>query len=165
MDFTTTPGTNRKNYLDSWPDWLNDGEEKWLEAVCAFDYGDPRSLSDLVDSEREIPAALRPAIAAMLRGERKPNMRAAAKSKIPPAERFKIGLGVVFIQSLCDTIRGGAAEIADRKYKEPIEVIRELEQEAREFIEQTASEYGVSVEAVEVVVRDTRKRIERYPVV
>jgi hypothetical protein len=63
---------------------------RWVGAIVAFDYGDPEPLGAMIASEA-IPDEIRQVIASIVVGSRKPNRRAAAKSKISAAERIQIG--------------------------------------------------------------------------
>lgn len=160
------------NYLDV-PPRMRDLWE-WVNALCAFDYGDPTPLSDLVRDKRAIPHEFAGAIADVISGKRKPNRRAGAKAKIPPAERMKIAGSISLAIWLVDAFKSrsidpldrslhGAAEIAARQGKEPISIVRELEEEARLIVAQSAREIGVTPEAIEDLLREMRNRIKRWP--
>ena len=52
---------------------------------------------------------------------------------------------------------------ADRRMREPVDELRELELEARDLISSAASDLGVSVETIENLIRDMRLKIARWP--
>ena len=68
-------------------------KHKWTAALVSFDYCDPKLLATMIESEH-LPVELRPVISAIIKGERGPNKRASAKSKVPAAERFQVGATV-----------------------------------------------------------------------
>ena len=136
----------------------------WFVAVYAWDYGEPEVLAELIRSE-PIPAEYREAVAAIVAGERKPNLRAAAKMKIPAQEHLRLAGSVSVVIELCATIKQQAIEVGDRKALEPIDIIREAENESREAVFAAANEFGVSVETVENILRVMRARIAAWPVV
>lgn len=145
----------------------------WTCALVAFDYGDRAPLAELVGKE-PIPPEFLGAVSAIIAGTRKPNLRAAAKAKIPAAERMRIAGSVSLVIGLTEILRAapqregfttGAQEIADRKGREPIEVVRELQSIARGQIAAAAEELGVSAEAIEDLLRELRRRISDWPAV
>lgn len=146
---------------------------EWTCALVAFDYGDRGPLAALVTKE-PIPPEFTQAVADIMAGTRKPNMRAAAKAKIPATERMRIASSIAFVIGLTEVLRtvpqrkgftSGAQEIADREGREPIEVVRELQSEAREAVAIAAEELGVSAEAIENLLRELRRRIADWPAV
>lgn len=148
---------------------------EWVNAVSAFDYGDPEPLANLVRSTPAIPDEFRPAVADVIQGKRTPNLKAASKLKVPARERMRLAGTLSIVTGLADVLRRvpqvgdegetGAIGIADRKGVEPIKVARELEATARDAIRDAASDWGVSVETIENLLRELKDRIERWPVV
>ena len=153
-------------YEDAWP---------WVVAIDAYDFGDPAPLDELLSSE-PVPEELRPVIASIASGKREPNLKAAAKLKIPASERMKIAGTISAALGLIDAIKydaidesvndlSGVSMLADRpgKDREPVEILRELEATARNTIEWAAREAGVSVETIENLLRHLRRKMEQYP--
>ena len=140
----------------------------WFRAVCSYDWADPAPLSELIQAE-PVPLEFREAIATIINGERKPNFRAAVKSKIPAAERVDIAEAVGAIIDLVHSLKFNTVEgmesIADRKGVEPIELIRDLENTARKTKKDAAKQLGVSVKTIENLLRDVSARMDRWPVV
>lgn len=140
----------------------------WFRAVCAYDWADPAPLAELILAE-SVPPEFRIAIADIVKGERKPNLKAATKSKIPAAERASIAEAVGCVIDLCETIKFGTLEgneaMADRLGMEPIDIIRKLEDVARKAKENAADQLSVSVETIENLLRDVTARMDRWPVV
>lgn len=146
----------------------------WIAALDAFDYCDPEPLEQLLRGDETIPPEVRSALADILGGKRKPNKKAAAKLKVPATERMKIAGSISAVLSVIDVIKYGgtdgtfrrALEIAaERRRREPVEVLRSLEAEARNFVAESAAELGVSVETIEVLLRDLREKIRKFPIV
>jgi len=153
---------------------------RWVCAIDAWDYCHPQPLADMVKSG-PAPEELRPIIAAIVNGERKPNRKAAAKLKIPAEERMKIAGSISVVLGLIDVTKydivesaqpgKGVTMIGNRDGRDPgrprIEphnpVITELEAEARDVIDDAARQLGVSVETVENLLRDLRGKMKRYP--
>lgn len=151
-------------YLDAWP---------WVVAIDAYDFGDPAPLDELLSSE-PIPEELRPVVARIATGNRKPNLKAAAKLKIPANERMKLAGTVSAVLGLIDVIKydaidstvndeSGVKMLGDMKGGEPVEILRELEAKARDTIEWAAREASVSVETIENLLRHLRQKMEQYP--
>ena len=143
------PGFN-----EAWP---------WIVALDAWDYCDSAPLDHLLRGAAPIPDEIRPALADIVGGTRQPNKRAAAKLKLPAAERMKIAGSVSCILGLLDVFRRNNRQIADDKGLEQKELLAELSQEAHHAIATAAAELGVSVETVENLLRDLRKKIENWP--
>ena len=72
----------------------------WIAAIDAFDFNDPEPLEQLRAGNEPVPPELQHVIDAIDSGERKPNKKAAAKLKIPTAERMKI-LGELWKANIC----------------------------------------------------------------
>lgn len=146
----------------------------WIWALDAFDYGDPSMLADLVASQ-EIPAKLRPQIAKIVTGERRPSKKGAAKIKVQPKERMELAAAVSVLVGLYDRLKldwatdgdGEARPLleigADKARIEPIEQKRRLEALARRAIVGRAEAYGICEETVEDLVRTLRKKLTSYP--
>jgi len=151
-----------KNYLDL-PRDMND-HWLWICAIDAYDYNDTAPLSKLIRESEQIPEMFRVVIAGIVQGERRPNKKAATKLKLPASERMKIAGSLSLVLGLIDAFKyqdlGG---LADRQAKEPIDVMRELEADAREIMIKAANDLNVSVETIENVLRDLRKKIEDWP--
>lgn len=154
--------------------WRMNEVWQWVVAIDAFDFNDPEPLAEIRKAE-PVPHELEHVVAAIDEGERKPNRKAAAKLRIPACERMKIAGSVSVVLGLIDIfktdyIRDGYGEYrraievgADMRQREPIEEVRNLEAEAREVIRATADDLGVSVETVENLLRDMRRKIADWP--
>jgi len=136
-------------------------------------------LAALVDSE-PAPEEIRPIIAEIVRGNRKPNKKAAAKLKLPAEERMKIAGSVSVCLGLIDALKfdaidakfpglRGASYLAESEHargridREPVEIVRNLEGESRNVYEMGADDLGVSTETIEDLVRDMRRKMESFP--
>jgi hypothetical protein len=147
----------------------------WFAAVWSFDYGDPAPLAELIRAG-DVPIEFRVAVADIAQGIRKPNLRAAAKAKIPASERAKLAASISVILGLRDSIkfralgpneslRPGAVSVGDYCQQEPIEVMREADERGREIMLMAAEEFRVSLETIENLMREARDRLSRWPVV
>ena len=149
---------------DLWP---------WVVAIDAYDHCDSEPLLKLIAKEQKIPKEFAQAIADIISGKRKPNKRAASKLKIPARERMEIAAGISIILGLIDVFKHtavypegvGVIGIAARDCREPIDVKRELEGEARELMQYCCKDLNVSQETLENLLRDMRKKINMWPVV
>lgn len=172
-----TDTLNRKGYEVSFLDAPPRMNElwNWVVAIAAYDFADPDPLAGLISSEGGIPVEFRSAIAEIVRGRRVPNRKAAAKLKVPAAERMKIAGSVGIIIGMChmlkfqasaeEGLRPGAVTLGARYGREPIDITRELEGEARRAVESAATHFGVSTETIENLLRDMKARIARWPAV
>ncbi|MBC7286136.1 hypothetical protein [Hoeflea sp.] len=154
--------------------WRMNEVWQWVVAIDAFDFNDPEPLAEIRKSE-PIPHELEPIVAAIDAGERKSNKKAAAKLKIPARERMKIAGTLSIVIGLINILKSEeigdewgeyrrAIEIgADRRLLEPVDELRALEREARELIQGTADDLGVSVETIENLLRDMRRKIADWP--
>lgn len=157
-------GPYRDAYRNAWD---------WIVAIDAYDFGDPNPLDELLSTE-PLPEELISVIESISSGERKPNLKAAAKLKIPAAERLQIAGAVSVVLLLIDVLKrdvidpaisdeAGVKMLGESKGREPVEILRELEAEARKAIELAAHEAGVSVETIENLLRHLRQKMEQYP--
>lgn len=138
--------------------------ERWSGALVAFDYCDRAPLADLVASEA-VPEDLRPVMAAIIAGERQPNRRAAARSKVEAGERFRIG---AVISAVLETIKDLhhpeiTGPYADKRGIEPVDAVRRLDSHRERLYEAAMKRLGVSRETVENLVRDYRKKVREWP--
>lgn len=143
----------------------------WVIGLSAWEYGDPSLLTDLIKKE-PIPPEFTEAVSDIISGSRTPKNKAAAKLKVPAAQRIKVAaycqvfIGVYsYIKNPSLDGTGGASEIADRSGIETHEVVSTLQSEVRNQFKEVANNHGVSVETIENLVRDLRKRINQWPVV
>ncbi len=171
------------NYGRGMPDRMQELFD-WVIAIDAWDYCDTEPLADLIRSTNTLPDEIRPIIADIITGERKQNKRGADKLKILPArERMKIAgtissvLGLIdlfkyekfYVDGDVDGCPSGIFGIAGRDRKEPIEVKRELESEAREVLKITKDslkeelDLEISIETIENLIRELRKKIKNWP--
>lgn len=142
----------------------------WIVAVDAYDYCDPEPLSDLIVKE-QIPTEFIQAVANIISGKRKPNKKAASKLKIPARERMKIAGAISVNLGLIDGFKFdainpegiGVTGIGAREGREPIDVKRDLESEARELMHSCCENLNISQETLENLLRDMRKKIKMWP--
>jgi hypothetical protein len=143
-------------------------------ALDAFDYGDSIPLSDIRGKEN-IPPELMQAIMNIDQGERKPNLKAAAKLKISAKDRLGVAVGVSILLGLMERFKSGRKIdefeqsdrviniLADKQAIEPIDIVRSFEEMAREFVEEAAVENDVSIETIENLLRDLRRKFRDWP--
>jgi hypothetical protein len=141
----------------------------WFKAVYAYDYDDPKPLSDLIRSE-QIPPEYCDAVADIVAGKRPIKRRAAAKfaESLPAAKRTQIAASLNFMSGLRDFLMSSpqhTQNVADEQGIEPIENIQFLQNEFRQEFEKSAKSYNVSTETLEDLLREFRARIARWPVV
>jgi len=138
--------------------------ERWCEAVVAFDFCDPSLLADLVANE-PVPDDLRPFVASIISGERKPNRRKAAPSKVEASKRFRIGgLVSAVLNALDDADHPDiTGPMADRMGIEPSEAVGRLNRQRVEAYEAAARIADVSRETIEDLVRDYREKVRNWP--
>jgi predicted DNA-binding protein (UPF0251 family) len=138
--------------------------ERWSGAMVAFDYCDPKPLSDLVASE-PVPDKLRPVIAAIISGERKPDKRKAAHSKVDAAERFRIGAVLAAVLDTIDDMNHPAitGSAADRMGIEPRQAIDRLNMYREKAYQVAEENLGVSRETAKKLARDYRKKVQDWP--
>jgi hypothetical protein len=155
-----------------------DAAWEWIVALDAFDYNDSEPLFHLMNSEKPIPEELRPAIAMIIAGTRKPNLRAAAKLKMPAAERMQIAGSLSVVLGMINELKTDeqidlsdedwphrrSIDIkADREGVEPLQIKRMLENRAKDAIGRAARSLNVSVETIENIIRDLRTKLIKYP--
>lgn len=143
----------------------------WFIAIYAYDYADPKPLSELIRSE-PIPPEYIDAVADIVAGERepKPNRRAAAQfpKSLPAAKRMQIAASLNFMAGLRDFLLSSpqhTQNVADAQGIEPIDNVRFLQNEFRQDFKKSADSYNVSTETLENLRRELRARISRWPVV
>lgn len=146
----------------------------WFCAVCAYDFGDVAPLAELIRTE-DAPQEYRGAVADIVAGVRKPNKRAAAKLKLPAAEMMQMAACVEVVIGIADDIKVrtiafgapegmlGAKGLAWVRGEEPIDVIRRADAFVKVAYTTASSELGVSIETIENLVRELRRRISMWP--
>jgi hypothetical protein len=158
--------------------WLNISRElndtlEWFVAVDAYDYCDPEPLADLIGSPEPIPEPYRIAVADILTGKRKQKKKAAAKLKVPAKQRMDVAVGVAIIAGIIDDIQfnylnletgeTGLNALADSKGLEPSHMKADMANDRIIFMQEQADEWGVSVETIENLLRDLRKKARAWP--
>ena len=138
--------------------------ERWSGAMVAFDYCDRQPLSDLVASE-PVPEKLRPVIASIISGERKPDKRKAAHAKVDAAERFRVGVVLAAILDTIDDMNYPAitGPAADRRGIEPRQAVDRLNMHRERAYHAAQCNLSVSRETVENLVRDYREKVRNWP--
>lgn len=144
----------------------------WFSALWAFDYGNPEPLASLIQSE-PIPPEFSVAVANIVKGQRKPNLKASVKSKIPAIERARLAASLSVMFGLIDDIKfrawesedlkPGVITIADRKGVEPREIIGELKAQREQIVNHVCTEFSISQETVENLLREARERVALWP--
>lgn len=145
----------------------------WVIALDAWEYCDPRPLSELIKSGEPIPKEFQSAVSEIILGTKKQNKKGASKSRIPSGERMKIAWHLSLILGLIDKIKfeaiypegTGANGLAAMKGKEPVQIIRSLEAEQQSAIKSTAEQLNVSTETIENLLRSMREKIKKWPIV
>lgn len=147
----------------------------WIVAIDAWDYCDDSLLTEML-RRHPIPFELQPVIADIVAGKRKQNKKAAAKLKIPAAHRMlAAGLyGVIggVLGGLLD--RSGAVEIggkmlgdyhatADERGLEVAEMRQQIQQSRREWKEDVADAAGISVDTLENLYEELKRKLKNYP--
>ena len=143
----------------------SDGDKlRWSGALVAFDYCDSAPLAALVRDE-PVPAELRPVIASIVAGDRKPNRRAAAKSKVEAAERIQIGATLDAVLELISDMKHPSitGPYADRRGVEPSSAITALNQHIERLYGRASSTLNVSRETCENLVREFREKMRNWP--
>lgn len=159
----------------SLPTELNEHWE-WFGAVWAWDYGDGRPLCRLITkNEGSIPKPFANAVGQIVAGERRRLLKAGVKSIIPPSEFGAVAGYALLASELRDAIlkdylsplsnKKGAKAVAEYKGLKAIEVVRRQEYLARQTREKLAAKFGTEVETIERVVRECKRRVEKWPVV
>lgn len=153
-----------REILDAWG---------WVMAFYAWDHGDPQKLKELILSDQELPRELKPALAARISGERKPNKKAASQQKIPAADRMLIAMHfstAMYFSKANETFGLAGSDdqryidwVADRDRKEVLEVKRSMRKHRRLAAKKVSERFGISVETLENIVRDMRKKAREYP--
>lgn len=162
-----------KNYGFDMPREMEETQE-WLFALDAYDYNSPNMLACLIQEGNPIPSPYQNAIADIIRGDRKPNKKAASKLKVSPTERLEIASGISIILGLMESITYGQShpdlgtgnllnDYADKKGIEPIDAKREREEFIRDFWISCSQDLGVSIETLENLVRDLRRKADKWP--
>jgi hypothetical protein len=173
---TTAPVSADSYFLFDAPRRLCEVWE-WFSAFYAFDFGDRQPLATLIRAGKEVPPEFRSAVADVISGDRKPNLKRAAKVKVPPGEAVRVACSVEGIAMLCEKFRAAPAwsgdgrhrtrleEVADDRGTEPIQELRALQAVARDTVETAAQQFNVSIETIENLMREVRRRVEAWPVV
>lgn len=146
---------------------------KWVAAVDAWDWKDPKPLADLVTSE-DIPEEFKKAVSDILSGERK---RRRTQGAIEPKERMEIAKHISGVLSILDSFTYG--KVAEQGYEgmsvpnyivetksnfpDVIDAYNYLINERRDLIQSSANDLEVSVETIENLLREMRKKIEKWP--
>lgn len=139
----------------------------WVIALDQWDHGDPAPVADLVRTI-PIPDELRPVLADIVAGIRKPNLRARARLKVPAGERLDMAQAILrALGCLNDCQKKGATpsleETADRHGLEPIEMMREFERRGAQVIADFAIYSGVSEQIIKKTIQELRNKIKDYP--
>lgn len=143
---------------------------RWIVAIDSWDYCDGTLLAELVIKE-VIPEEVKPLIGSIIDGSRIKKTKAAVHLKIPANERMRIAeslsinLGLIDTLKTAETITGETLLEwqADKNGIEPIESKRWLENQAQEIIKDAAKQLSVSVETIENLLRDFRRKIANFP--
>ena len=138
----------------------------WIAALDAWDYCDPEPLEKMIHRE-PIPEELRKAICDIISGRRQQKRKAAAKSKVPAAKRMHLAHLFSVVSGMRERIVSDPEMLdrfAEREGTEPREFIQIFDKTAK-FVRRhmAETEYGISDETVENLVRDVRQKIRDWP--
>jgi hypothetical protein len=138
----------------------------WFVAIAAFDFGDREPLAELL-REESVPPEYAAAVADIVAGKRKPNLKAAAKLRIPAAERMEVAMFQSQAQFMHQRFQHPETvdSMADEAGIEPIAMKRQLEAFKRKVLQADADSLGVSIKTLEDLRREFHERISRWPVV
>jgi hypothetical protein len=141
----------------------------WFIAIYAYDYADPKPLSDLIRSE-PIPPEYLEAVANIVAGKRPIKRRAAAQfpKSLPAAKRMQIAAGLNNMSGIRDFLLSSpqhTENVAGEQGIEPNENRSFLYKEFRQDFEKSAKSYNVSTETLKNLRRELRARMSRWPVV
>jgi hypothetical protein len=137
--------------------------KRWLGAIVAFDHGDADPLAALMLSESPVPTRLRPALADIITGARKPNKKSAAKATIPARDRGEIAFSILDLREIALAVRRDARgdelnSNLTRGY-ELHEIANDTTGKVTGFVDEIARHYGVTPRTINDVVADMRRRI------
>lgn len=137
---------------------------EWVNAFCAFDYGDPVPLAFLVQYE-DIPPEYREALADVVSGVRKPKKRKAANLKVPANMMMAIARSTDTSVGWVEYVQHHHAldSLADQAQVEPIELINRWRERARRAVSHEADNLNVSTATMKNLMRIMRRRIDRWP--
>ena len=145
----------------------------WVMAFDAWDHGNPQLLKELILSDEVMPSELKPALAKRISGEKMPKTKSAAQHKIPAASRMLIAMHFstsMYFSKANETF--GLSGLGDQRYiewladkdrKEIVAVKRGMQRYRRAAAGKVAERFGISVETLENIVRDMRKKSRVYP--
>ncbi|MGY8837656.1 MAG: hypothetical protein ACKVH6_13125 [Enterobacterales bacterium] len=93
------------------------------------------------------------------------HLKIPANERMRIAESLSINLGLIDTLKTAETITGETLLEwqADKNGIEPIESKRWLENQAQEIIKDAAKQLSVSVETIENLLRDFRRKIANFP--
>lgn len=147
----------------------------WIIAIDAWDYCDPSLLTEMI-KRHPIPFELQHVIAEIISGSRKQNRKAAAKLKIPAGHRMIYAGLYAELKSVIDgpLERSNAVMIdgkvfsdyhvmAEDRGLEIEEMRRAIQASGRRFKHRWASIAGVSVETLDNIYGDLKRKIKNYP--
>lgn len=137
----------------------------WVVAVDAWDYCDPEPLAKLIQTD-PIPPEFQPIIADVITGNRKQNRKAAAKSKVPAEDRMEVAKSVVFFSGFTRFVATRTEAIrraADGRAMEPRDLIRSLYGHMHSAVQDNAIRYDVSIETIENLARELRRKAASWP--
>ncbi len=161
VEFLTLPDRVRG---ELWP---------WIVAVHAFDHGDA-SLLEKLTRTRPAPDEMRPVLADIIAGARRPDQRSTSREKIPARERLPYAASVSCVIELIDVMRfraindpsdglkPGITSIAARKGVEPLQVSDWLIEERRQVIAEAARDCSVSEATIRNLLREFRAAVKEW---
>lgn len=139
----------------------------WVEALYEFEFGDRKPLGAMLRSGLPIPPEFLVAVAEIVEGVRKPKAIAVAKRKIPAREALQAARRIDLMDQVCASVSNKSLleSASDDLRVDPIKVLREFQGAKRRAIEEEAQRFDVSVETIENLLRDIRRRVKRWPAV
>lgn len=142
------------------------GASNWIAAVDSWDYCDGSLLEEML-RRHPVPFELQPVLADIVSGRRTQNTK--ARPSVPAAHRMYFAAWYAnYKRNTIDArLRPNAFpsyhELAEREGKEVIEVIRDMQKNAKKFKKGIASHAEISVDTLENLYELLIKKIKNYP--
>ncbi len=177
LEWLMPPGGRQKH-------WKKDIEKSnrffsafaWIVALDCFDFGDPEPLTELLaDTNTDVPPDIRLPLSHIISGARKPDLKAAAKMKIPGGKRLQLAQIIAAGLQMIEYLKRGQVPnqngqliklndaFADAQRIEPINHIRKQENASNNVIQRMASDWNVSDGTIRNLVRDLRFFYSNFP--
>jgi hypothetical protein len=123
--------------------------QAWEHALREYDLGRPEKLGELVASGFQMTPEARAAVADIVAGKRKPDLRGKHRAKLPDALKAQAIRHLERLREVRRIYREDADIIADKRGKEPSQVLAWIERQYRIGLAHIAAKFGVSPRTVE----------------